>query len=95
MKTNSKIFFFILFVSFIIIPINSFTPYANAASEEYISATDILKNFKFETLEKYLESIKLNNIDHTFETIKNNLDIGDLEIHDINKDYGTYIMGGG
>ena len=49
----------------------------------------------FETLEKYLESIKLNNIDHTFESMKSQLSIGDLKIYDINKDYGTYIIGGG
>lgn len=51
MKISNKFFFLILFSIFILIPISSFSPHVSASGNlTYISATDILKNFKFESI---------------------------------------------
>ncbi len=51
MKHSNKFFFLILFSIFILIPIGSFTPSVTASNTTYISATDIIKNFKFTTFD--------------------------------------------
>ncbi len=51
MKLSNKFFFLILFSIFILIPIGSFPLDVSANNTtQYISATDILKNFKFESI---------------------------------------------
>lgn len=49
-RKSKSIFFLIFFLSFNLISISSFTPYTKASDyTTYISATDIVKNFKFTT----------------------------------------------